>query len=171
MQLQIDKARFIEAFYKVVKNDKELYRLVLPRMYNKIREDFTGTMRKETFDIIKRRGPLDPIVCIAEGRMVNGHTGELTLELRMRNNFAFNYIQFIVAAIPLTLLTGYLVYPVMTFFKPDSDTDDHIYTVFVWSTLFALVLYIELMLAHTYMNYLQRLYTKVIREIEKQALQ
>src|ERR1700750_302081 len=105
IELNISVQQFRHSFHQVVHTD-EAWVLAKPfGLANKQNKDFFGSIQELTFRIWKRRGVLDfKGVPELYGKIID-KDNLIQLELRMVNNFQFNYFSILVS----DLLVGFLL--------------------------------------------------------------
>ena len=170
LQLQTDKEKFCAAFYEVV--NKETGKLVLQNIGsgNAVGRDFFGILRNETFTIWKRKGlfDLNSTGLVLDGKMVAGRN-YLTLELRILNNFVFNYIRTFIITIPLTAVIFLLLTRSISLIKPIPGNIFTMYSFITITILFMLVFWLQLKITDKYLDKLSSSYNEVLKKIESYA--
>ena len=170
LQLQTNKEKFCDAFYEVVNKDNNKIILQNTGLGNLIGKDFFGTLRSETFTIWKRKGIFD---LSSTGLNLDGkiipEKNYLKLELRILNNFVFNYVKLFIIAIILTAITFFLVTRLISFIVPISDKLFATYSFITIPILFIIIFYSQLKIIDIYLDRLKNLYDRVLEKIEEQA--
>lgn len=170
LELETDKEKFCDAFFDVINKDSNKMIIENIGIGNSIDSDFFGTLRDETFTIWKRKGifDLNSNGVILDRKMIADNK-YLKLELRILNNFAFNYVRLFISAIPFTGIILFLFTRLISLFKPIPGNLFNLYLFITIPVLFVAVFYLQIKIIDKYLDRLCALYNSVLKKIEERA--
>jgi hypothetical protein len=169
IELNISVQQFRHTFHRVVQSDE---RWVLAKPFvlaNKQYKDFFGAIQQLTFRIWKRRGVLDfKGVPELYGKIID-KDNSIQLELRIMNNFLFNYFSIIISDLVIAFFL-FLVFNGITGIGARlTGVAATAYIIIAGLTMSFVAHYIQLKLVDKYLDNLKDLYTRVLLTTESAA--
>jgi hypothetical protein len=169
IELNISSQSFLNAFHLVVQKDGVWVSEKPYVLANKYRKDFFGAIQKTSFRIWKRVGFLD-VKGVPElyGKIID-NSNSIQLELRMINNFRFNYVSiiFLDTVIGFFLLLAFN--GITGIGSTVTGTFKITYLISVGLAMCCLAHYLQLKLIDRYLDNLTNLYNQVLLTIESTA--
>jgi hypothetical protein len=166
IDLNISSESFLDSFHRVIQDDNAV---VLEKPFvlaNKQYKDFFGAIQQHSFRIWKRTGLLD-IKGVPElyGKIIdNGSTTHL--ELRMVNNFRFNYFSIIFLDIIISFLLLLVLSGIVRIDLVVTGTAEAAYLIIIGLVMFGVAHFIQLKLIDRHLNNLKKLYNQTLLTIE-----
>lgn len=166
IDLTISSEDFRDSFHQVVRKDGAWILekpFVLADNYYK---DFFGAIQQQSFRIWKRTGLLDfKGVPELYGKIIdNGNS--IQLELRMINNFRFNYFSMIFLDIIIGFFLFLLFNGITGIGSVVTGTSETVYLIITGLAMCGVAHYIQLKLIDKYLVNLENLYNKVLLTME-----
>ena len=169
IDLNISSKDFLDSFHQAIQGDNTAVFVKPFVLANKQFKDFFGSTQQHSFRICKRTGLLD-IKGVPElyGRIVDkGST--IQLELRMINNFRFNYFSITFLDIIMGFFLLLLFNGITGIGSGMTGTSETVYLIMTGLAMCGVAHYIQLKLIDRYLDNLENLYNQTLFTIEATA--